>query len=91
MCLRTLQWFGRTNPHLSLAIEIVATVISMHMVTVDITCKNIDFLEYIMKLCTIAVVHRIIQGKKLMALQLLQHHLGRESRQQEGIMCPFLE
>ena len=58
--------FGRTNPHLSLTIEIVATAFSMHMVTVNIACKNIEFLEYILvKLC-IAVVHLIIQGKKLM-------------------------
>ena len=57
--------FGRTNPHLSLTIEIVATVFFMYMVTVDIACRNIEFLEYIVKLC-IAVVHLIIQGKKLM-------------------------
>ncbi len=59
--------FGRINPHLSLTIEIVATVFFMHMVTVDIACKNIEILEYMMKLCN-AVVHRIIQGKKLMAV-----------------------
>jgi len=39
----------------------------MHMITVIIACKNIEFLEYIMKLC-IAVVHRIIQGKKVMSV-----------------------
>ena len=44
---------------------IVATVFFMHVVTVDIAYRNIEFLEYIVKLC-IAVVHLIIQGKKLM-------------------------
>ena len=99
MSLRTLQWcyvcittnFGRTNPHLSLTIEIVATVFFMYMVTVDIACRNIELLEYILvKLC-IAVVHLINKGKKQVNDGSVTAAAFRESRQQEEIMCPILE
>jgi hypothetical protein len=74
MSLRTLQWcflcnykFRKNKSPSESHNRNCSNRVFLHKITANIACKNIEFLEYIMKLC-IAGVHRIIQGKKVMAV-----------------------